>query len=97
MKKGPQHLHRTFILSAFSGIAAIACGSVVIKFLAAQKFTADNEMVQLIFGGDYFHPLLGAGDIAGCLVLLGIVTVISVLYPVRVARRITPLEAIARD
>ena len=54
-------------------------------------------MVQLLFGGDTFHPLLTAPDILLSVVQLAIVTLIAVVYPARVAQSITPLDAVARE
>jgi hypothetical protein len=54
-------------------------------------------MIQLLFGGDTFQPFLSAGDISLVIIQLLIVTGIAVLYPVKVARGITPLDAISRD
>jgi ABC-type lipoprotein release transport system permease subunit len=54
-------------------------------------------MIQLLFGGDTFRPFLSAGDITLVIVQLAIVTGIAVLYPIKVARGITPLDAISRE
>jgi ABC-type antimicrobial peptide transport system permease subunit len=53
--------------------------------------------VQLLFGGDTFHPFLSGADILLAVIQLAIVTLIAVVYPVQVARSITPLDAIARE
>ena len=42
-------------------------------------------------------PMLTFGDIILGIVELGIVTVLAVLYPIRVVGKIKPLDAIARD
>ena len=54
-------------------------------------------MVQLLYGGDIFRPVLMMPDIGLILIQLIFVTVIAALYPVGVARSITPLDAITRD
>jgi hypothetical protein len=54
-------------------------------------------MIQLLFGGDTFRPFLSSGDIGVAIFQLAIVTGIAVLYPLKVARSITPLDAISRD
>jgi len=61
------------------------------------KITSDNDMVQILYGGDVFHPLLGAPDIVLTLVQLSAVTVFAAVYPMSVARGITPLDAISKD
>ena len=56
-----------------------------------------NWMVSLLVGGDVLHPIVdmmgfvfGSGQLA-------VVTILAALYPIVIARKITPLEAIARD
>ncbi|MBN1576846.1 MAG: FtsX-like permease family protein [Chitinispirillaceae bacterium] len=87
----------TAILSFFFGGLGIVTGYVTVRVLALCKFTSDNDMVQLLFGGDTFHPLLSGGDILLAVIQLTIVTLIAVIYPMQVARSITPLDAIARE
>ena len=43
-----------------------------------------------------FQPTLGVGGLVIGVVGLGIVTVLAVIYPLIVARKITPLDAINR-
>ncbi|MBL8026033.1 MAG: ABC transporter permease [Fibrobacteres bacterium] len=87
----------TAALSAVFGGAGIVAGAITVKILAAFNFTSDNDMVQLFFGGDTFHPLLTGTDFVLALIQLTLVTLIAVIYPLRVARSITPLDAISRD
>ncbi len=56
-----------------------------------------NQIIELVFGGDTFRPVLGVtGAVIGIIGLL-IVTVLAVIYPVLVARKITPLDAVNRQ
>jgi ABC-type antimicrobial peptide transport system permease subunit len=55
-----------------------------------------NEIWELVFGGEVFRPSLGAAGLVTGIIGLGIVTVLAVIYPVLVARKITPLDAINR-
>jgi hypothetical protein len=87
----------TAILSFLFGGAGIAAGISIVKVLATLKLTTDNEMLQLLYGGDSFNPLLSGTDILLSVIQLIIVTSIAVLYPIKVARSITPLDAISRD
>lgn len=87
----------TALLSFFFGGIGIVAGYVTVWVLTLCKFTSENDMVQLLFGGDSFHPFLSGGDITISIVLLAIVTLIAVIYPMLVARSITPLDAIARE
>ncbi|MBN1600820.1 MAG: FtsX-like permease family protein [Chitinispirillaceae bacterium] len=87
----------TALLSFFFGGLGIIAGYLIVKMLAICKFTSENDMVQLLYGGDLFHPFLSGWDIIISIILLSIVTLIAVIYPMLVARSITPLDAIARE
>ena len=90
-------LGETALLSSFFGGLGIVTGYIVVQILALVRITSDNDMVQLLFGGDTFHPFLSGGDILLAIIQLAIVTFCAVIYPVQIARSITPLEAITRE
>jgi ABC-type antimicrobial peptide transport system permease subunit len=94
---GGMFLGETAILAILFGGAGIIVGILVTMFVSLLEITTDNDLVQLLYGGDTFNPILSAGDVALTLFQLGLVTIIAVIYPVKVARDITPLDAIARD
>ncbi len=87
----------TALLSFFFGGLGIAAGLIVVWILRLLHLTTDNDMLQLLYGGDTFSPFLSVADIALAVFQLAIVTLIAVIYPLRVARRITPLDAISRE
>jgi ABC-type lipoprotein release transport system permease subunit len=88
----------TFSLSfLFSGLG-IVTGVLVVYGLAALNLSvADNEMLPLLFGRDTFHPIVDSIGILVGIAQVGVVTVLAMLYPISIARKITPLDAIARD
>ncbi|MFP4681597.1 MAG: ABC transporter permease [Chitinispirillaceae bacterium] len=90
-------LGETALLSFFFGGLGILSGIVVIQILSFLNITTDNDMIQLLYGGDTFNPLITWGDLTLAIFQLAMVTLIAVIYPVRVARNITPLDAISRD
>jgi len=88
----------TAILSFFFGGLGMVIGAIVLPLISWLKIPAGtNDFLLLVFGGDYFNPILDTGDITAGILILAFVTVLAMLYPVIVATRITPLEAIARD
>ncbi|MDD5456806.1 MAG: FtsX-like permease family protein [Candidatus Margulisbacteria bacterium] len=89
--------YETFMLSFSFGGIGIASGALIIKILNLLHITTTNEILQLVYGGERFHPFLTSEDILLCIIQLFIVTLLAVIYPIIIARRITPLEAIARD
>lgn len=87
----------TTIISFVSGGAGILTGAVIVAILNSLNITSDNHILQLLFGGDVFKPALDGADIVIGVMELILVTVLAVVYPLKVARRITPLDAIMRD
>lgn len=80
----------------FGGIG-VAVGLLVVNVIPLFNITSTNDMVQLLFGGDTFRPSLMLRDIIVVLFQLVIVTAVAVVYPLTIARSITPLDAIARE
>jgi ABC-type antimicrobial peptide transport system permease subunit len=94
---GGMFVIETSILSLLFGGAGIVVGFAVILSLDAMGITTTNHILQLLFGGSVFRPVIEGWDIILGIVELALVTWLATLYPVRVARRITPLEAVVRD
>jgi ABC-type lipoprotein release transport system permease subunit len=90
-------LSETLALSAIFGGAGILIGALVAWIFQPLGISSgESEILELLFGGKVFQPTLGVGGVVGGIVALGVVTVLAVLYPLFVARRITPLDAINR-
>lgn len=87
----------TAMLSFFFGDLGIIAGWITVRILALCNIKSDNDMVQMIFGGDVFQPFLSGGDMLLAVVQLVIVTVVAVIYPMRIAQSITPLDAVSRE
>jgi putative ABC transport system permease protein len=87
----------TGLLSSFFGAMGIAAGWIMVTVLSALSITTSNDMVQLIYGGDTFNPFLRPADFALVLIQLTLVVIFAVIYPVFVARNITPLDAVSRE
>jgi len=94
---GGMFIGETAILSGLFGGLGIIIGIIAVNIAPLLHITSSNDVVQLLFGGDTFMPYLSAGDILIVMGELLLVTVITALYPVRVAKSITPLDAISRD
>ena len=94
---GKMFFIETSILSGIFGIGGIITGFIVIIILSAMNITTDNNILQLLFGGNVFRPIIEAEDVFVGLFELGLVTLIATLYPIKVARKITPLDAVVRD
>lgn len=90
-------ISETGILSFFFGGIGIITGIIVIYLIKAANISTPNEILQLVYGGDKLNPLFTSSDFLLGVVELGIVTCLSVLYPLRVVDKIVPLDAIARE
>ncbi|MFC1668999.1 ABC transporter permease [Spirochaetota bacterium] len=87
----------TSILTGVFGGLGIIVGTIIVIILNAMSITTDNNILQLLFGGNIFRPLITLSDILTGIIELCLVAAIATIYPIRIARRITPLDAIARD
>jgi ABC-type lipoprotein release transport system permease subunit len=94
---GRMFLAETMALSALFGGLGIATGALATLALSALHFTSSNDMLQLAFGGDTFRPMLQPGDFLLSVGQLILVTLAAVAYPMRMARRISPLDAVYRE
>ncbi len=94
---GGMFIAETFVLATFFGSIGIAAGWILVTILSALNLSTSNDMVQLLYGGDTFNPFLTAGDFLLAFIQLALVAVLAVIYPMIVARNITPLDAVSRE
>lgn len=85
------------ILSVICGSTGIITGIITVKIFQLLNLTAKNEVLQVFLGGDKFYPMIGLTDLGLCIIQLAVVTLLAVIYPIIVARRITALDAITRE
>lgn len=90
-------LGETAILSFVFGGAGIVCGLLLVQGAPLLNLTTSNDILQILYGGERFSPRLSIPDILLSLTQLVFVTILAMLYPVKVAKNITPLDAIMRD
>jgi ABC-type transport system, involved in lipoprotein release, permease component len=90
-------VYETGLLSFFFGGLGIIAGIAVVYLLRAAGISTTNEILQLVYGGEQLSPIFTMADFFLGIVELGIVTFLSVLYPLRVVGKIVPLDAISRD
>ncbi len=87
----------TGILAFFFGGLGIIVGIIVIYLLQIANITTTNEILQMVYGGDKLNPVFTFPDLLIGMLELGVVTLISVIYPLRVVGKIVPLDAIVRE
>lgn len=83
----------TMSISLVFGTIGLLLGLLIIWILNMVGITAPNPFFEVLFGGSTLRPILDSGAIlSSYLIMLGI-GLISSWYPVRVALKIQPLEA----
>jgi len=91
-------LMETIVLAIVFGGAGMLIGIIISLTLSTVGFSVTgNEFLSLALGGDTFNPSITGRGILFGIVQLGVVTTLAVIYPLLIARKITPLEAISRD
>lgn len=99
---GKSFIHKMLLLETLTitvlfGIVGIIIGAAVIQLLGVLEIRATNMLLNALFGGPVFKPRLSSGSIflsLGAVVLIGI---LSYLYPMRVALKIQPIQAIQSE
>lgn len=85
------------MLSFLFGGIGIITGIALVEIIPGLNITTDNDILQLLYGGDKFQPYLSASNIVFVTLQLALVTVITAIYPIKVAKNIKPLDAISRE
>ncbi len=87
----------TSMLTFVFGALGITAGIVIVFFIASAEIPADTRMMQFLFCNETLQPVINIQGIIMGIIQLTIVTLIAVIYPTILARRVIPLEAINRD
>jgi ABC-type lipoprotein release transport system permease subunit len=90
-------LGETVILSGIFGGLGFILGIIIVNIVPLLQITTGNDLLQLLYGGDTFKPFLSLFDMLIVIIQLALVTIITALYPIKVAKSISPLDAIARE
>jgi putative ABC transport system permease protein len=87
----------TSVLSFFFGVMGILSGITAIMTFNVIEFKTASPYLQLVFGGSVFRPILEMNGIITGIFQLAVITVLGLIYPVVVARRIKPIDAMKRN
>jgi putative ABC transport system permease protein len=90
-------IYETGVLSFCFGGLGIIAGIALIYLINAANITTPNEILQLVYGGDKLSPLFTVADLVTGIFYMAVVTLIAVVYPLRVVGKIVPLDAIGRE
>jgi ABC-type antimicrobial peptide transport system permease subunit len=81
----------------FGLAGALLGGGVVALIRAAGGIPATTDMLYFVFSGPALFPKLYPTSVAGSLLVVLLVSVLSALYPALLAMRVTPVEAMATE
>jgi ABC-type antimicrobial peptide transport system permease subunit len=81
----------------FGLAGALLGGGVVAGIRAWGGIPAGTDMLYFIFAGPALMPRAGAMSVGLSLTIVLVVSVLSALYPVTIAMKVTPVEAMATD
>jgi len=90
-------LLETVSISVVFGLLGIAGGAGIIGVLNLTGITAPNPFFEILFGGRVLHPALPASAVLYALLVTVGIGLIASLYPVAVALRIQPVQAIQAE
>ena len=83
----------TLMITLVFGVIGVILGIVILLVLRGVGIQATNQFMQILLGGDIFRPVVSFQAIVLSLVTVSVVGLIASLYPVSVALKVSPLEA----
>ena len=83
----------TVTLAFVFGGAGVVLGLVLLLILGATGIRASNLFLRILFGGEVLRPVVSLGSVAFSLLMVAAIGVLSSLYPLAVALRISPRQA----
>ena len=87
----------TSLLSVLFGGLGMLLGIAAVMVLAAAEIPISEDTLQMALGGERLSPLVDLGGIGAGIIQLAFVTIIAMIYPILVARRINPIDAIRQN
>jgi len=90
-------MSETAMLAAVFGGLGVVVGALLVAVVPHLGISTGNDLLQMVYGGEVFHPLLRPQDLLACFLELALVVALASLYPMKLAASITPLDAIARE
>ncbi|NCB01089.1 MAG: ABC transporter permease [Spirochaetia bacterium] len=83
----------TMIISLTFGLLGVIVGIIVIVIFRIIGIEATNQFLQLLLGGSIFRPSVSVSAIFSSVIAITLVGIIASLYPVSIALKVSPLEA----
>lgn len=95
-------VRRMFVLETLSistvfGMIGVVIGALTIGILNLTGLPAPNPFFEILFGGKVLHPALPLSSLLYALGIMVAIGLVASLYPVTVAMRIQPVQAIQAE
>ena len=87
----------TLIVTLVFGLAGIAVGFLFVAVLHATGIAAPNDFMKLIFGGAFMRPEFSLGQALSALLIMLFIGLVSWIFPVRMALKVSPIKAIMSE
>ncbi len=87
----------TMLLAGFFGLVGIILGSVGVLVLRAANLPIENDFLQILFGSARLAPELSLGQVILAAVYALFIGMVSWIYPVSIALKVSPLKAISTE
>jgi putative ABC transport system permease protein len=87
----------TTIVTLIFGAVGIAAGFLLTLLLHATGIAAPNDFMKLIFGGNAMRPDLDAAQALAALRIMVFIGLVSWIFPVRMALKVSPIKAIMSE
>jgi len=87
----------TMVLAGFFGVVGIVIGSLGVLAINLAGFTIDNDFLQILFGAATLKPQVSVNQVALAIVYTFFIGMVSWIYPVSIALKVSPLKAITTE
>jgi putative ABC transport system permease protein len=87
----------TMLLAGFFGVVGIVLGSIGVTAINIAGIKIDNDFLQILFGAATLKPNLSLDQMALALVYTAFIGLVSWVYPVSIALKVSPLKAITTE
>ncbi|MCX8058197.1 MAG: FtsX-like permease family protein [Spirochaetes bacterium] len=88
-----QYIYESLIVTIFFTILGIIIGAVVVFIIGKVGISLPKNFAQMMYGGGKLFFKLTSSSLISIFIILILVTILSTLYPLKVATKITPLKA----
>ncbi|MGO8970415.1 MAG: ABC transporter permease [Myxococcaceae bacterium] len=90
-------LAETLTLGLVFGAAGALLGSGIVGWLGSKGIRATADVMYFFFSGPRLYPHLSSSNVVAAMVIVGLVSVVSTLYPAFLAARVPPVRAMQTD